>query len=361
MMDNSYAEMETALVNNFHVVMGNNSGLNIKNGTGFGRQGNDINQGFFAKDDNAVAYVRLGGVTKVPFHNTPCALQVSGAHLTFCYETMNFYNNYSWNIWTNNFEGASYWDQGDAATIATQKSYGRTWQNNGAIEAAVSDANFAPIKDGECSATWEEHGKEKEKEYPIYSYAFEDTHMGDYDMNDVVLKVQENEDGEHIDIKLVAAGATLDLNIRLYDYDESGENGYGENYTTLSYNGETEIHKMWGVDAGTMVNTGAGATANPIMIQIAKTGYDPSKLRLAIYSASQGEMRLAGSGQAPYGVVIPADWAWPKERVRITTAYNQENASDQDEANKDQSFKKFATEVGKAELWYNYPTSSVMK
>ena len=110
-----------------------------------------------------------------------------------------------------------------------------------------------------------------------------------------------------------------------------------------------------------MVNTGAGANTAPIRIdQLSIADYDPAKLRFSIISDSQGEIFLAGSGQAPFGVIIPMDWQWPKERVRVTTAYNQENASDQDEANKDQSFKKFAAEAGKAELWYKYPTGSVM-
>jgi hypothetical protein len=201
----------------------------------------------------------------------------------------------------------------------------------------------------------ETHAEQPHQNPAIFSYAFEDTHMGDYDMNDIVLKVQENEDGENIDIKLVAAGATLDLNIRLYTYDESGENGYGDSYTTLSYNGETEIHKMLGVDAGTMVNTGAGANANPITIQIPKSGNDPAKLRIAIYSVAQGEMRLAGSGQAPYGVVIPADWMWPRERVNVKNAYNYVKGD------VDTSFRNFAENAGQAEEWYNYPTGSVMK
>ena len=153
MMDNSYAEMGTAVVNNFHVVMGNNSGLNIKNGTAFGQQGNGIDQGFFAKDDNAVAYVRLGGVTKIAFHNTPCALQISGARLTFCYETMNFYDGCSLDMYTP-YANANYWNQGDAAKIAYEKSRDRTWKNNGAIEVSFTDGNFAPVRAGECSATW---------------------------------------------------------------------------------------------------------------------------------------------------------------------------------------------------------------
>ena len=198
----------------------------------------------------------------------------------------------------------------------------------------------------------------------IYSYAFEDTRNGDYDMNDVVLKVQRNsDDATKIDVWLVAAGATLDLKINLYQYDETkaDKNYYGAFVKTLTYKGKEEIHEMWSVDAGTMVNTGAGANTAPIRIdQLSIADYDPAKLRFSIISDSQGEIFLAGSGQAPFGVIIPMDWQWPKERVRVTTAYNQENASDQDEANKDQSFKKFAAEAGKAELWYKYPTGSVM-
>lgn len=198
----------------------------------------------------------------------------------------------------------------------------------------------------------------------IYSYAFEDTRNGDYDMNDVVLKVQRNsDDATKIDVWLVAAGATLDLKINLYQYDETkaDKNYYGAFVKTLTYKGKEEIHEMWSIDAGTMVNTGAGANTAPIRIdQLSIADYDPAKLRFSIISDSQGEIFLAGSGQAPFGVIIPMDWQWPKERVRVTTAYNQENASDQDEANKDQSFKKFAAEAGKAELWYKYPTGSVM-
>jgi hypothetical protein len=238
----------------------------------------------------------------------------------------------------------------------------RTWVKWQGGDGYYSDW-IVTLTEAKRAPKQETHEEQPHQTPAIYSYAFEDTRKGDYDMNDVVLKVQENEDGEHIDIKLVAAGATLDLNIRLYDYDESGENGYGENYITLSYNGETEIHKMWNVDAGTMVNTGAGATANPITIQIDKTGYDSSKLRLAIYSESQREMRLAGSGQAPFGVIIPADWKWPRERVCIKNAYKQTNATAEPEDDRDQSFEKYASKKNttkRAKNWFKYPTGSVM-
>jgi hypothetical protein len=351
MMDNSYAEMGTAVVNNFHVVMGNNSGLNIKNGTAFGQQGNGINQGFFAKDDNAVAYVRLGGVTKIPFHNSPCALQISGAHLTFCYETMNFYDGCSLDFYAS-YENANYWNQGDAAKIAYEKSRDRTWKNNGAIEVSFTDGNFAPVRAGECSATWNRSGTVKDETYPVYCYAFEDTKVGDYDMNDVVIKAQETANGK-INLKVVACGATLNLNIRLYPAGTRSTNEvahYDGSPETLTYNGQDEVHLMLGAEAGAMVNTGSSATARPITIQIDKGNYDPAHLPLAIFSAAQGEIRLAGSGQAPYGVIIPEDWSWPRERICITQAYNEAG----------HRFADFAATVGTAEDWYKHPTNWVM-
>ena len=340
MMDNSYAEMGTAVVNNFHVVMGNNSGLNIKNGTAFGQQGNGIDQGFFAKDDNAVAYVRLGGVTKIPFHNSPCALQISGAHLTFCYETMNFYDGCSLGFYAS-YENANYWNQGDAAKIAYEKSRDRTWKNNGAIEVSFTDGNFAPVRAGECSAIWNRSGTVKDETYPVYSYAFEDTKMGDYDMNDVVIKAQETANGK------------INLNIRLYPAGTRSTNEvahYDGSPETLTYNGQDEVHLMLGAEAGAMVNTGSSATARPITIQIDKGNYDPAHLPLAIFSAAQGEIRLAGSGQAPYGVIIPEDWSWPRERICITQAYNEAG----------HRFADFAATVGTAEDWYKHPTNWVM-
>jgi len=198
-----------------------------------------------------------------------------------------------------------------------------------------------------------------EEEYPIYSYAFEDTRLGDYDMNDVVIKAQEVEvnNVKKINLKLVASGASLDLNIRLYEAatpDAGKAAKYQGDFTVLEYQGNNEVHAMLGVAKATLVNTG-GAKADPITIQIDKGSYDPAHLPLAIYSEKEGEMRLAGSGEAPFGVIIPIDWKWPRERVNITTAYN---ATESDEG--DQSFAKFASEAGQALNWFNYPTGSVM-
>lgn len=160
-----------------------------------------------------------------------------------------------------------------------------------------------------------------------YSYAFEDTRNGDYDMNDVVIKVRELDD-DKLELKLVALGAMYDLKLRLYNYDPYNVDGnyYGQDYVLLEFNGNEELHDMLGAEHGAMVNTDAGANAYPIDIIIDKNGNDYTKLRLALYVPAQYgnaeyEIRLSGAGEAPYGVIIPTDWKWPKERVNVMTAY----------------------------------------
>lgn len=228
---------------------------------------------------------------------------------------------------------------------------------SGNTEIIPADTDFGKGTKG-CTPGYNGDVPEEKEENAIWSYAFEDTWKGDYDLNDVVLKAQE--DGNNIVLKLVAAGATLDLNIRLYEYDVNGENGYGSSYQVLKYNDFEEIHEMLGVDHGTMVNTG-GTTVNTNTVPtftIAKSDkYQADKLRLAIYSQSQGEVRLSGSGDSPFGVIIPWDWKWPTERTNITKAYNKKDAP---EAQTDQSFRTFAESAGSAGLWFKYPTGSVV-
>ena len=222
--------------------------------------------------------------------------------------------------------------------------------------------NTAPTEASECCPAYTPNPNPVivSEEKPIYCYAFEDTKVGDYDMNDVVLKAQESADGTKITLKLVASGAVLNLNIRLYDaatVPAGAQTAYGNNFTTITYNGKTEVHEMLGVSAGTMVNTGAGATARPVVIyEFAKGSYDAAHLPLAIYSQQQGEMRLAHNGQPPFGVIVPESWSWPRERVNIMSAYNATSTTNEG----DQSFGTFASSTNSAENWYNHPTGSVM-
>ena len=166
----------------------------------------------------------------------------------------------------------------------------------------------------------------------VYTYAFEDQTVGtDYDMNDVVLKVNyhvtsvnssnANEvvyDKTKLDVKLVAAGATYNIKVKI-----------GDNYI---FGGE-EIHNLLKVNgvavgAGVMVNTGNGkaVTAEPYE----QTGIDiPSEwngnfttLPVTIEVTSTGKSYSYPNTDAyPHAVMIPVDWRWPTERTIITKAY----------------------------------------
>ena len=193
----------------------------------------------------------------------------------------------------------------------------------------------------------------------IYSYAFEDSKKCDFDYNDVVLKVQENQAGDSINLRLVAAGATLDLIIRLYNWDDNADHNYGSLDRVLSHNGYTEVHDMLGVGPGLMVNThapsGKTATAKPITFTIPKGNHKTEALRLEIYSVQQGPIRIAGAGESPLGVIIPEDWKWPEEFKNISSCYNEQNTTEGD-----QRFSQFFEHAESAEHWYKYPTQWVM-
>lgn len=245
--------------------------------------------------------------------------------------------------------------------------------NGNAVLVQKGAYNIAEIEESECSPGITPIEQEEipviDETYPVYSYAFEDTNGGDYDMNDVVIRAQEIP-GDKIQLTVVAAGATLELYLHLYPA-ASPVNGevahYEGQYTVLSDDDrqETEVHAMMGAprdpwaSSCIMLNTGVtdntGGDALPAVITIDKGDYDPAALPLAIYSEENGEMRLSHTGEPPFGIVIPGNWKWPKEYVNIMTAYSSTNTEEDD-----QSFGTFATTTDEAPHWYKYPKQYVM-
>ena len=146
----------------------------------------------------------------------------------------------------------------------------------------------------------------------VWSYAFEDSYSADYDMNDVVIRVQEKEgDATKLIVTLCCTGASYNLKVHLGD---------------LVIFGDTEVHTVLGKPAGTFVNTGEpdgnqffSATAAPTEID-KPDGFTFGRAEFWLESP-EGEIHVATEGQDPHGIIVPGDWKWPVEYLPITEAY----------------------------------------
>ena len=155
-----------------------------------------------------------------------------------------------------------------------------------------------------------------------YTFAFEDMFkdVGDYDFNDVVVKVAAVPTDGKIKVKLTAAGAAKNLYV-YYKLNGSSEK-------TLF--GGQEVHKAFGAAAGTMVNT-VSVTYSAVEDEIAvPADYSISNLDIYIKEAnSTAEVHIPAftstfvKGDAPYAILVPIDWSYPAERELISHKYSR--------------------------------------
>ena len=140
----------------------------------------------------------------------------------------------------------------------------------------------------------------------------------DWDFNDAVFDVRfekswvngtpENnyQDGHHQKyaiITLHAAGGTKYLTI-------GGEGDKG-----------VEVHKALGVETGTMVNTGNGATRPVAIFRIPVADNVNNANDIPVYVGTQ-EL-TAQQGEATQKLCVPTDVKWMKERVQFINSYDQ--------------------------------------
>lgn len=200
----------------------------------------------------------------------------------------------------------------------------------------------------------------------VYTYAFEDQKVnGDYDMNDVVLKISyhavRDEEGrvtalekDKLDVKMVAAGATFNLEAYIGDHKLFGK----------------EIHAAFGVNEGVMVNTGRNtSTIIPEDLGVqAPENWDGDfknldvKIHVLISKPYWIEYLTDKEKVSPYAIMIPNDWRWPTERTCVTEAYPGKNTAGTGEPvvfDDEYSFRKWAetpnadrTDAMKS--WFNY-------
>jgi len=177
----------------------------------------------------------------------------------------------------------------------------------------------------------------------IYSYAFEDSWMSDYDLNDVVIKVKQNEkDEKKMDVILCCTGASYNL------YAFIGKTGDETSKTTIRLFGGMEVHAALGGTAGMFINTGSGGdkfdSKSPATVTMdIPTGYTLGSLPIWIKSPERN-IGVAESGTDPHGVVIPMDWQWPREWTSVKVAYPD--------------FINFAANQNNNTNWYEFPAKS---
>lgn len=226
-----------------------------------------------------------------------------------------------------------------------------------AIEPTTCNPGFEP----------DDGGGDFLDEPEVYSYAFEDQiYNGDYDMNDVVLKVSYHAvrdsrgritaiETNKLDVKMVAAGATFNINAYIGTTDIFGK----------------EIHAQFGVNEGVMVNTGNGSQTRPVQSTTinAPSNWNGNFDNLDVWiwvnkgSGLKSETKIKffteKEKKVPYAIMIPSNWRWPLERICITEAYPGKPTGTGYNIN--YSFKKWAEtpnnrRTNAMKSWFEYPS-----
>ena len=154
-----------------------------------------------------------------------------------------------------------------------------------------------------------------EFEYNTYTFCFEDTEKGDYDLNDVVIKAKRI-NKTTVEYSVVACGA----------YDEL----FIKNVNAGDIKDDVEIHSLFGVGDKQFVNTKSGAKRHPAITARKTVSESFSFLdedsQPYIYDATTKHIvKLSIKGQDPHGIMIPFDFMYPVETVCITEAYKEFN------------------------------------
>ena len=150
-----------------------------------------------------------------------------------------------------------------------------------------------------------------EFEYNTYTYCFEDRQLGDYDLNDVVIKAKRL-DKTHVQYSIVACGA----------YD----NLFIKNINAGVINDNTEIHSLFGKGTNTFINTESGSEyIEPIVVtkEVSESfSFLDESTQPYLYDKTTGlEVKLSKKGEDPHGIMIPYDFKYPLEKVCIKDAY----------------------------------------
>ncbi len=254
-----------------------------------------------------------------------------------------------------NFPEGNGWESWNAAykfwkIVANGLGGETTPRGNGGVTKVESDSSGVEVIPADedftlgvrgCTPGYKGKGNGGNERSQVYTYAFEDTFMGDYDMNDVVIQVWNDEtNSSKLKVKLCCTGASFNL----YVYLRIGD-------TDVALFGGREVHAVLAGTAGKFINTGTGEkfeNKDAAITTIDKpAGFSFNTADFWIKSP-QGNIHWLSTreesaiGNAPYGVMIPTEWAWPKEWTPVNQAYEQ--------------FAAFAAGNSEGDLWYMTPS-----
>lgn len=144
-----------------------------------------------------------------------------------------------------------------------------------------------------------------------YTFCFEDTPIGDYDLNDVVIRGYRL-DATHVVWQVVACGA----------YDEL----YIHNINGDVINDDTEVHQLFGKSGKVFINTESVDPTIPFVEETVVVDENFSFLNSDyqpyIKDKTNGEeTRLSVKGQDPHAIMVPYEFRYPLERICIKDAY----------------------------------------
>jgi hypothetical protein len=148
----------------------------------------------------------------------------------------------------------------------------------------------------------------------FFMFCFEDQNLGDYDLNDVVIRGRRLSETK-VEYALMACGAHDELYLR-------GISG-------KRLNGDTEVHAIFGKGPKVFINTVSHELDTPIVKDTVTVSKDFSFLTTQpwIYDKTRNtEVHIATAGQDPHAIMIPWDFEWPLERQCIKDAYSRFNS-----------------------------------
>ena len=149
----------------------------------------------------------------------------------------------------------------------------------------------------------------------VFTYCFEDTENGDYDMNDVVIKATRK-NNTTVEYSIIACGARDEL--------------YVKNINSGRIMDDAEIHSLFGL-TNQFINTEKNATKlQPITVmktvQSTFSMADPNTQPYIFNKTKNLERHTSKEGEDPHGIMIPNDFQYPLEKVCVKDAYLEFNS-----------------------------------